>query len=46
MEEYIESKETLNKEMEEIENSAFKNQLEAKVSAELMDQIDFINGEY
>ena len=45
MEEYTEQ-ETLNKEMEEIENSAFKNQLEAKVSAELMDQIDFINGEY
>lgn len=33
----------LNKEIEEVENSAFKEHLEAKTSAELMDQISFIS---
>ena len=36
--------ELLQNEIEEIQNSAFKEQLEAKVSAELMDQISFISG--
>ena len=41
----MDEKEFLNQEIEEIENSAFKEQLEAKCSAELMDQISFISGE-
>lgn len=45
MEEYIGPDEFLNREIEEIENSAFKKQLEARVSAELMDNISFITGE-
>lgn len=32
----------LNKEIEEVENSAFKEHLEAKTSAELMEEMSFI----
>lgn len=41
---WVEEPETiLNQEIEEVENSAFKEHLEAKTSAELMDQISFIS---
>ena len=40
---WIEEPETiLNQEIEEVENSAFKEHLEAKTSAELMEETSFI----
>lgn len=41
----MENEEFLNQEIEEIENFAFRKELEAKCSGELNDQISFISGE-